>query len=105
MLRNAIMSNKSKRRRIANNGRKTKRRQGSSSILVIARQTTGRRRPLSRKQTTFRLRGGRTLVTSANKLTWGHVNQLGLFAEQNTRVYPNSYTSLWSSGSPYPASL
>ena len=75
------------------------------SSMVIARQTKGKRHPLKRRQHTFRLRGGRTLVTSGNKLTWGPVDQFGLLPEVNTRTYPNSFTPTWSSGSPYPASL
>ena len=83
--------------------RKNKRHYGSS--MVIARQTKGKRQPLLRRQHTYRLKGGRTLVTSGNKLTWGPVDQFGLLPEVNTRIYPNSFTPTWNSGSPYPASL
>lgn len=82
-----------------------KRRQRFGSSMIIARQTRGKRQPLVRTKHTFRLKGGRTLVTSGNKLTWGPVDQFGLLPEVNTRTYPNSYTPTWNTGSPYPASL
>jgi len=93
---------KSKKRR-SRKGMNSRRKMGSS--MVIARQTRGKRQPLGRRQNTFRLHGGRTLVTSGNKLTWGQVDQFGLFPEVNTRHYPNAFTPAWNSSSPYPASL
>lgn len=97
-------SHKSHTRKVRRNKRtRSKRTVGSS--MVVARQTKGKRYPLLRKQHTYRLIGGRTLVTSGNKLTWGQVDQFGLFPEVNTRHYPNSFTPSWNSDSPYPASL
>lgn len=82
---------------------------------VVARQTkhTQKRKPLlkgissisRRSNRSLRMKGGRTLVTTGNKLTWGPVDQFGLLPEVNTRDYPNSYTPTWNSGSPYPSSL
>ena len=97
-------SRKSHTRKVRRNRRiRSKPTVGSS--MVVARQTKGKRHPLVRKQNTYKLRGGRTLVTSGNKLTWGQVDQFGLFPEVNNRDYPNSFTPSWSSDSPYPASL
>lgn len=95
----------SKSNKYRKNRRNIKSRRHSGSSMVIARQTRGKRQPLVRRQHTFRLRGGRTLVTSGNKLTWGAVDQFGLFPEVNTRTYPNSYSPTWNYVSPYPASL
>ena len=94
-----------KRNKKGRSRRATYSRRKLGSSMVIARQTRGKRQPLVRRQHTFRLYGGRTLVTSGNKLTWGQVGEFGLFPEVNTRNYPNSFTPAWNSSSPYPANL
>lgn len=70
-----------------------------------------KKRLTRRKSVTRKINGqrgglaGTHLPIHPPKLNWGLVDQFGLLPEVNTRLYPNSFTPLWNSGTPYPDSL